>query len=429
MPPSRLPDAAAARPSVVPDPALPGRRQVAAALAVMSATAFLVVTAETLPIGLLGRIASDLQVPETRVGLLVGFYALVAAATAVPATRLTARIGRRRVLTVTIAVYALSCLLAALAPTLEVLFAARAVSGVGHGLFFAVAGPALTRLVPLAAQGRAVSTIPIGTAAAFVVGVPLTTAVGQVAGWRVASAALAVAGAVLALLCHRLLPPLPALPATHEDGSDAGKVSAALRSRGLLMVMGVTTLLVIAHFGAFTYVTPYLLEQVGIAERMLSPVLLAYGVVALSGSVLGGYLADRHPVRAVLGAIVLMLLGLGSLYAAGPSPLAILPLLLWGGSFSLLVASSGIAAIRRSRHGAMETSSALLGIVFQLGIVTGSAGASLLVEHGHLSVLPLAAAVVTAVALAAALPARRAYAGPAPARPDAPAPATAEVAP
>lgn len=48
------------------------------ALAVLAASAFVYVTAETLPIGLLPEIAGGLQVPGARVGLLLTSYALVA---------------------------------------------------------------------------------------------------------------------------------------------------------------------------------------------------------------------------------------------------------------------------------------------------------------------------------------------------------------
>ncbi|MDP9418143.1 MAG: MFS transporter, partial [Actinomycetota bacterium] len=132
--------------------------------------AFLVVTAETLPVGLLGDIARDLDARPTSVGMLVGWYALVAAVAPVPIVRWTARYDRRTVLSVTLAVFALANLAAALAPNLAALFAARAVAAVTHGGFFAIAAPVLVRLAPPDRRGRAAGSLAVGAISALVMG-------------------------------------------------------------------------------------------------------------------------------------------------------------------------------------------------------------------------------------------------------------------
>src|ERR1700710_821331 len=91
------------------------------ALAVLSASAFVYVTAETLPVGLLPQISQGLSVSEARVGLLLTTYAAIAAVTTIPLTALTMGIPRRRLMAVLVAVFAVSQLAAGLAPTFEIL--------------------------------------------------------------------------------------------------------------------------------------------------------------------------------------------------------------------------------------------------------------------------------------------------------------------
>ena len=80
-------------PPADPDPTL----QVAP-IAMMALSAFVFVTAETLPVGLLPQIAHGLSVSEADVGLLLTSYAAVAALSTIPLTALTMRIRRDRLL-------------------------------------------------------------------------------------------------------------------------------------------------------------------------------------------------------------------------------------------------------------------------------------------------------------------------------------------
>src|SRR5712692_10972891 len=86
------------------------------ALAALATAAFVYVTAETLPIGLLPQLAAGLQVRPGAVGLLVTVYAAVAGFTAVPLTAWTNHRPRRQVVVGAVATLALSQFLIALAP-------------------------------------------------------------------------------------------------------------------------------------------------------------------------------------------------------------------------------------------------------------------------------------------------------------------------
>src|SRR3954454_6968717 len=72
--------------------------RIAVQLSVLSAAAFVYVTAEYLPVGALLAISRDFKVDKGLVGTLVASYAGVAALTTVPLVRWTAHWPRRRAL-------------------------------------------------------------------------------------------------------------------------------------------------------------------------------------------------------------------------------------------------------------------------------------------------------------------------------------------
>jgi predicted MFS family arabinose efflux permease len=376
-----------------------GRTEVAASVT-LAAIAFIVVTGETTPVGLLSDVARGVRAGESKVGLVISWYALIAGATAVPLTRLSSRFDRRRVLVSCVVVFAAGHVVTALATSIPVLLLGRGVAALGHGVYFAVAVPAALRLARPEAKGRAGGRVAVGAASAFVLGTPLSTLLGQATGWRTVMVVIAGLSIVLAVAVARVLPPLPAL---HLDQPrSAGGVPATLRSRELIVVLGVTLSVVVAHFALFTYVAPYADERLGVRGTALTVLLLAYGLAAVFGSALGGRLADRAPVAGVwvaAAAFVVALVGLWFVAHFGSPVLGVPLLVLWSAAFSTLAVSTALAVLRRVRGPQAETANALHGIVFQVGIVAGSALGSLCYAAGLLSAAPLAAAAVGLTAL------------------------------
>src|SRR5262249_22153073 len=148
------------------------------AVAAMAASAFIFVTAEVLPIGLLPQISSGLDVSEGTVGFLLTFYAALAGVTAIPLTMRTSAIARDRLLVVLMGIFTVSTVLAAVAPTSAFLATARLACALAHGVFWAILAPSAARLVGGRHAGRAASMIFVGISLAAVLGVPVSTFVG-----------------------------------------------------------------------------------------------------------------------------------------------------------------------------------------------------------------------------------------------------------
>lgn len=391
---------------------------------VLPVAAFVTVTAEALPVGLLRQMAEGLRTSPSQIGLLVAWFAVVAGTTPVLLTSVTRRLDRRSVAVATLVLFAAGCAVSAAAPSFAVVFAARAVLATSHALLFTVGTVMLVRLAAPGRRGGAAGAMMVGASSAFVVGVPAATWFGQVLGWRAAHLLIGAVALLLALVVLAVVPRMPPEPAG-AGGRDLG-VRALLGCRPLLAVLAVTGVLVLSHFQLFTFLAPFLEDEVGVPSQSLGLVLAVFGAAGVAGSLAGGRLAEARPHALALTAVVVLLGSYVALRLAGSSDfLAVVAVTVWGGAFAVLAVSQQLAVLRLTGHGPSgETGAALHGAVFQGAIATGSAVASALVGAGLLGVLPLTSAAAAVLALAVVVTAGSAYAPPtSPVPAGAPAPA------
>ncbi len=274
---------------------------------------FALVTAEFLPASLLTPLAQGLGVSNGTAGQAVTATALVGAFAGPIVVVGLGRIDRRVIVRALVLLLVVSNLLAALASTVWILFAARVALGFALGGFWSLAPALCLRLVPQRLVARAISIIFTGVSAATVCAAPLGAYLGDVIGWRMtflSAGGLSVA-ALLALFAT-----LPRLPAT--DAPSLGTFLVLLR-RPRIQVGMLTLLLVISgHFAGFTYVRPFLEQVSQLDAARISLVLLVFGVGGFFGNLAGGVVAGRSARLGVglgsllLAAASLLLLGYGA---------------------------------------------------------------------------------------------------------------------
>ncbi|MEU4425488.1 MFS transporter [Actinoplanes sp. NPDC024001] len=363
------------------------------ALVVLGASTFCYVTAETLPVGLLPQISADLGVTEAQVGLLLTSYAVVAALSTIPLTALTMRVPRHTLIAVTVAIFAVSQGAAALAPTFELLTLSRLVCALAHGVFWSVIGPIIVRLAPPGQGGRATALVFLGNSLAIVLGVPLGTALGQALGWRSAVGVFAVAGAVCVGLLLAVLPALAPLPRdlAARTGEQLRGAVRVLRDGPVARLCLITTVLVVGHFAAYTYIAPLVRRDAGLDGAALSALLLGYGGVGLLANFVVGRFVDRRPGPLVLGLTVTVTVSVGLLAPVLGTVPTVVATLLWGGAFTAIPVFLAAAVLRVAPR-ARDAASAVYVVAFQIGIGGGAFVGERLVGAGHLGVLPLLAA-------------------------------------
>nr|WP_051182397.1 MFS transporter [Nocardia vinacea] len=249
---------------------------------------FSIVTTEILPIGLLTSIGADFTISDGLAGLMMTLPGLLAAIAAPLVTVAAARIDRRLLLCGCTLLLVFANAVAALAPEFWVVLAARVLIGITIGGYWSIAAGLAGRLVPPESVHRATavifSSVPLGS----VLGVPAGTFVGDVAGWRAAFVVLGLLSAVVLVLLAVALPALPA-----EQALRLTTLRIGLRGTGIRIALLATFFVVIAQFGTYTYVTPFLEQVTEVSAGTITLLLLIYGVAGIAGNFLGGTLLGR----------------------------------------------------------------------------------------------------------------------------------------
>lgn len=351
---------------------------------------FTIVSSEMLPVGLLTSIASDLGVSTGTAGLTMSLTGLVAAVAA-PVLAVTARdIDRRTILLGLMAVLAVADLAGALAQNHLVMLAARVLTGVSIGGFWAFAAGLGTRLVPERAVGRATSIILSGVSVASVLGVPAATFVSSYAGWRSAFAAAGVLALGLLVLLAVTLPPLP--PPAGSSTSAAREKRLSWLSGPLNVVLLLTALTVSGHFAAYTYVRPFL-ERVSLAgAAFIGVALLLYGAAGVAGNFAAGARAARNPRATLIVLTGLMTLSMAALALSALPPLV--ALVAWGLGYGGVGVTLQLWIMR---EGGGELGTALFVGSFNVSIALGSFAGGRIADGLPISAVMWAGAGLTLV--------------------------------
>jgi predicted MFS family arabinose efflux permease len=377
-------------------------REAAGGLFALALATFVAITTELVPVGLLPLISDDLTVSESVAGLLVTAYAFMVAALALPLTSATRRLPRKGVLLGALAIYTLSNVIVALAPTFALVATARALGGASHAVFFSVSIGYASRLVRPHLAGRALALVTLGASAGFVLGVPLSTSLGTAVGWRTAFLVLAGACALAGVLTALLLPSVPG------GGAPPNDAARGARRTALASVTTANALAYLGHYTVYTYVSVLLLAA-GLATAALGPALLLIGALGLIGA---WYAAARLDVRPRQTTIVTLAVVAGGILALGlafPGTVGTLAAAaVWSIGFGAVAAVFQTAAIR-TRGASPDVVGALVNATANVGIGGGAALGALVLNGAGAAAVPYTGAVLVGAALALVLMARRAF--------------------
>lgn len=370
------------------------------ALFALTIAAYAIGTTEFVIVGLLPTVADDLHITLPLAGLIVSVYALGVTFGAPVLTALTGRIERKPLLVGLMALFIVGNAAAAMSPSYEPLLIARVISAFAHGVFFSVGSTIAADLVPEDRRASAIAMMFMGLTVAIVTGVPLGTWIGQTFGWRATFWAVTGLG-VIALAAIATL-----LPDTLTKAPPARLIDQVrvLGSGRLLIVFAMTALGYGGTFVAFTFLAPILQEISGFSAGAVSLILVLYGVAIAIGNIAGGKIANRDPVKALVGlflaqAIVLVLftftatsqvLTLVTLASLGFLSFATVP------GLQLYV----VQLAQQHRPGAVDVASALNIAAFNLGIAIGAwLGGVIVASSLGLGMTPMVGSVLVVGAL------------------------------
>ncbi|KGT86446.1 arabinose transporter permease [Erwinia typographi] len=359
-------------------------------LLALALSAFAIGTTEFVIMGLLPEVANDLQVSIPSAGWLISGYALGVAIGAPIMALLTAKLPRKRTLTLLMVIFIIGNVLCALAYSYNLLMVARVITALCHGAFFGIGAVVAASLVAPGKQASAVALMFTGLTLANVLGVPLGTWFGQLFGWRATFWGVSVIG-VLAFIA--LIVSLP----TNRDEKPVRLASeiSALANGKLWLSLLMTVFFAAAMFSLFSYIAPLLLQVTGISDRGVSWTLFLIGGGLTVGNILGGKLADRKlSLSLILSFSLIAVFSLIFSWTSHALWLAELTLFLWAMATFATVPGLQINVVLHGKE-APNLVSTLNISAFNIGNAFGAWAGGAVIGSGYgLTGVPVAAAVL-----------------------------------
>lgn len=366
------------------------------ALAALSTSAFIFVTTETLPIGLLLLISADLDVSPSAVGLLVTGYGLVVVVSSIPLTHLTKNVPRRWLLPTVLGVFVAFSVVSVATSNYWVLMASRMVIALSQALFWSVVVSTAAGLFSPRVRGRVLAVVFAGSSLAAVVGLPVGTWLGEQMGWRAAFLVLSGCGVLTLVAIAGLLP-------SGRPGQTHAVTGTTPDARRYWQLIVTTTLGVTGTFTAFTYVTPFLTEVALFSAAAIGPLLLLRGIAGVLGVGVGGVHVDRSPWGATVTPLVLQAGALLGMYFFGESKVVAAGLsALAGLAFSAFASVVGTRVLQVA-PGHVDVAGAGSSTAFNVGITAGALLGSVLLTTFDVRVTALAGGLLTLAAVGVAL--------------------------
>jgi predicted MFS family arabinose efflux permease len=349
---------------------------------------------------LAAQLESSFRIGNTEIGLLVTVSSLVGSVASLPMGVLADRTSRTRILTMAIALWSASMVITGTSVTFLMLLLTRLALGVVN----AAAGPVVASLVgdlfPPADRSRIYGYVLTGELLGAGAGLLIAGEIGAALGWRYAFLALAIPSAVLAWAVPRLLPeparggqswlrPGDEEIRTEDDvaneasagGSQGGRGETAasdvsqirrrarsvdgvepderlvlredarsmdavpagryiLRVPSNLVLIGASALGYFFYGGLRTFSVLFAEERFGLAQGVVSLLLIVVGAGAVAGTLAGGRLTDRlisqgrYDARMVVAGVAFLAVSLVMLGGVAVPFIALaLPVLTVGAAF------------------------------------------------------------------------------------------------
>ncbi len=252
------------------------------------------------------QLMRELAVGPAEFASLVSAYTWSAGLVGLVATAFIDRFDRRTALLVMFAGFVLGTLACALSRTFESLLLARILSGGFGGVSGALVMTIVADVVPPARRAAGIGIVMTAFSVASALGVPAGLYLAQTFEWETPFFLIAAVG--MGMWVTALLG-VPSLHGHFAAGPPVARWKAmwALAStRNVQWALLFMSAMVGAHFTVIPFMSPYLVANVGLAEKQLFLVYLTGGILTIFTGPFTGRLADRLGRRNVYTVVTLV---------------------------------------------------------------------------------------------------------------------------
>ncbi|TMN22825.1 MFS transporter [Lentibacillus cibarius] len=340
--------------------------------------AFVVGMVELIIGGILDLIANDLHVGLGQVGFLITIFSLIFAVGAPILLILTAGIERKQLTLISLAVFLVGNLVTVFSPTYTVVFIGRVISALSGALLIILCLTIAPSIVQPKYRGRAIGIVSMGVSASIVLGLPIGLMLGNAFGWRspfILIIVLTVLSMIGVMFLMEKVDPKPSSPIKEQ--------LATLKNRRILFGQAITFFFLAGHTTLYAYLTPFAKTILGVDGTWVSVIYMIFGIAAVSGGGVGGYLSDTFgPKRTImLTTILFAAVMLIIPHATFAMPVFLVILVIWGIISWTLAPATQSYLINLSPE-TSDIQQSLNNSALHLGIAFGSLVGGVVIEHG-----------------------------------------------
>ena len=357
--------------------------------------AFIFNTTEYIPIALLSDIGQSFGKPATEVGMMITVYAWIVALLSLPLMLMTKNIERRKLLLMLFALFALFHALSFFSWNFNILLVSRIGIALTHAVFWSITASLAVRLAPTGKTNQALGLLSTGTVLAMVLGIPLGRVVGQYFGWQLSFLLIGVCAAGVMVVLAKNLPALPS-----QNTGSLSSLPSLFKRRNLMLLYAMTVLIITAHFTAYSYIEPFVLQVGGFKAEQVTIVLSLYGLAGFAASYLFGKWFAKSQRLFMLGAVAVILLSALLLLPFASFPYAVYALVFIWGVAIVIVSLGMVSKVLAFASDATDVANSIYSGLYNVGIGGGALLGHYVTVWFGLSNIGIAGALLAAAGLA-----------------------------
>jgi DHA1 family putative efflux transporter-like MFS transporter len=168
---------------------------------------------------------------------------------------------------------------------------ARIIMALSTGVAVVTVLSIAAKIAPANKKASSIATVVMGFTASLIIGVPIGRFITSTYGWKFVFIGIALLVLIVIFIVINTIPKMngdASIPLTRQI--------AMFKKPKIALALSITFFLMTGYAIIFTYLSPFLVNTVGMSDHLLSITFLVLGVASLFGSKLGGLRADKKGV-------------------------------------------------------------------------------------------------------------------------------------
>ncbi len=235
----------------------------------------------------------ELTINPAQFGLVVSAYAFSAGASGILAAGFADRYDRKKLLLFFYTGFILGTFCCALAPTYEILLAARIVTGLFGGVISSVSLAIISDIFKQEVRGRVMSFVQMGFAASQILGIPIGLSLANLYGWHAPFWMIAIFGTLVGVAIFLYMRPVNDHLTVKQVRNPLQHLANTLTHKHYPLAFLATTLLATGGFMLMPFGSAFTIHNIGLTMEQLPYVYGVTGIFSIMMGPLIGKLSDR----------------------------------------------------------------------------------------------------------------------------------------